>query len=104
MGWPERSALQQVARAGAGGDARWWLWWQLELELLDQEPEVWLWLGGAGQQQLPSVGRRQMHIDHLDGGELLERAARGQSRCQNLQATLQRDLQPIGQDRGEEGG
>ena len=37
-GWPERSALHQLARDGAGGDARWWLWWQLELELLDQEP------------------------------------------------------------------
>ena len=39
MSWPERSALQQVASDGAGGDAGWWLWWQLEPELLDQEPE-----------------------------------------------------------------
>jgi hypothetical protein len=56
-----------VARDGAGGDARWWLWWQLELQLLDQEPEFWLRLGVAGQQQLPPVGRRQMNIDHLVG-------------------------------------
>ena len=67
MGWPERSALQHVARDGAGGDARWWLWWQLELELLDQEPEFWLRLSVAGQQQLAPVGCRQMNIDHLDG-------------------------------------
>jgi hypothetical protein len=48
-------------------DPRLWLWWQLELELLDQEPEFRLRLGVAGQQQLPPVGRRQMNIDHLDG-------------------------------------
>jgi hypothetical protein len=50
------------------GDTRWWLWWQLELELPGEEPEFWLWLGIAGQHQLPSVGCRQMNIDHLDGG------------------------------------
>jgi len=56
MGWPEGSALQQVTRDGTGGDARWWLRWQLELELLDQEPEFRLRLGVAGQQQLAPVG------------------------------------------------
>ena len=45
-----------------------------------------------------------MDIDHLDGGELLERAPRGQSRCQSMQATLQRDLQTIGQERDEDVG
>jgi hypothetical protein len=49
----------------------------LELELLDQEPEFRVRLGVAGQQQLPPVGCRQMDIDHLDGGELLESAPRG---------------------------
>jgi len=96
-----------VARDGAGGDARWWLWWlwwQLELELLDQEPEFWLRLGVAGQQQLAPVGRRQMNIDHLDGGEFLESAPRGQSWGQRMQATLQRDLQTIGQERNEDVG
>ena len=29
---------------GGGGDARWWLRWQLELELVDQELEFWLGL------------------------------------------------------------
>ena len=98
MSWPERSALQQVASDGAGGDARWWLWWQLELELLDQEPEFRLRLGVAGQQQLPPVGRRQMNIDHLDGGKLFESAPRSQSWRQRMHATLQRDLQTVGQE------
>jgi hypothetical protein len=85
-------ALQRVAGNVGCGDPRWWLWWQLELELLDQEPEFWLWLGVAGQQERPPVGRRQIDIDHLDGGERLERAPRGQSWCQSMRATLQRDL------------
>src|ERR1700723_3729880 len=101
MSWPERSALQQVASDGAGGDAGWWLWWQLEPELLDQEPEFRLRLGVAGQQQLPPVGRRQMNIDHLDGGKLFESAPRSQSWRQRMQATLQRDLQTVGQERYE---
>lgn len=71
-----------MAEDGTGCDARRWLWRQIEFELLDQEPEFRLRLGIAGQQQLPPVGCRQMNIDHLDGGELLERAARGQSRRQ----------------------
>ena len=45
-----------------------------------------------------------MDIDHLDGGELLERAPRGQSWCQCMEATLQRDLQTIGQERDEDVG
>src|ERR1700726_963938 len=45
-----------------------------------------------------------MDIDHLDGGELLERTPRGQSWCQSMQAALQRDLQTIGQERDEDVG
>jgi hypothetical protein len=45
-----------------------------------------------------------MDIDHLDGGELLESAPRGQSWCQHMQAALQRDLQTIGQERNEDVG
>ena len=89
---------------GAGGDPRWWLWRQIEPELLDQELEFRFGLGVAGQQQFPSVGSRQMYIDHLDGRELLESAARGQSWCQGMQATLQRDLQTVGQKCNEDMG
>jgi hypothetical protein len=87
-----------MASDGAGGDAGWWLWWQLEPELLDREPEFQLRLGVAGQQQLPPVGRRQMNIDHLDGGKLFESAPRSQSWRQRMHATLQRDLQTVGQE------
>ena len=73
----------------------------MEPELLDQEPEFRLRLGVTGQQQLPPVGRRQMNIDHLDGGKLFESAPRSQSWRQRMQATLQRDLQTVGQERYE---
>ena len=68
----------------AGGDARWRLRRQTELELLDQKEEFWLGLSVACQQQLAPVGRRQMDIDHLDGGKLLESASRSQSRRQSV--------------------
>ena len=88
--------------SSASGDAGRWLWRQIELELLDQEPEFRLRLCVAGQQQLASVGGRQKDIDHLDGGELFEGTARSQSWCQSMQATLQRDLQAIGQERNKD--
>ena len=86
----------------AGGDPRWWLRRQIELELLDQEPEFRLRLGVTSEQQLASVGGRQTNVDHLNGCELLESTPRGQPRCQGMQATLQRDLQAIGQERNED--
>jgi len=45
-----------------------------------------------------------MNIDHLDGGELIHTTARGQSRRQCMQATLQRDLQTISHERDEDVG
>jgi hypothetical protein len=45
-------------------------------------------LGVAGQPQLPPVGRRQMDIDHLHGGQCLQGTACGQSRRQGMQTTL----------------
>src|SRR6476646_4868447 len=45
-----------------------------------------------------------MNVDHLDRGKLLEGTARGQSRRQCMQATLQRDLQTISQERDEDVG
>jgi len=71
---------------------------------VDQKLEFWLGLSVACQQQFAPVGGWQTEIDHLDGGELLESTARGQSRRQCMQATLQRDLQTISQERDEDVG
>ena len=77
---------------GDSRDSGRWLIRQLALELPDQKLELRLGLGVAGQAQLPPVGRRQMDIDHLDGGEFLESAACGQSRRQCVKTALQGDL------------
>jgi hypothetical protein len=45
-------------RGGGCGD-------KLELELLDQEPEFWLWRCVTGEQQFAAVGCRQTDVDHL---------------------------------------
>jgi hypothetical protein len=77
---------------------------QTEFELLDQKLEFWLGLSVACQQHLAAVGRGQMNIDHLDGGELLKTTARDQSWRQGMEATVQRDLQTISQERDEDMG
>ena len=102
---PRRSSLHGGWRGGlSGADFGLRLGGQDEFELIEQEREFGFWFGVAGQQQLAPVGCRQMNIDHLDGGEFLESAPRGQSWCPCMQATLQRDLQTIGQECNEDVG
>jgi hypothetical protein len=71
---PQRSALQRGGwRRRDGGDFRWWLGGQLQFQLIQQEAELGFGLGIEGEQQLAAVGGRQVHIDHLHGGELWPR-------------------------------
>ena len=76
----------------------------MELELVDQELEFGFWLGVARQYQLASVSGRHMDVDHLDGGKLLDGAARAQPRRQRMQAALQCDVRTIGQEGDEDMG
>ena len=73
-----------------GGDPRWWLGRQIELELMDQEPEFRLRLSVTSEQQLAPIGGRQTNVDHLNGGELLESTAGGETWRQRMQSALQR--------------
>src|SRR5215469_7828647 len=57
--------------------------------------ELGFGLGVASEHQLATVGGRQMHIDHLHSGKLLQHAARRQPRRQRVQAPRQRDVQAI---------
>ena len=59
--------------------------WQAELQPVDQELEFWFGMGIAREQDLAPVCCRQMDIDHLDGGELFKRAARGQPGRQRME-------------------
>ena len=56
----------------------------------------------ARQDELPAIGRRQMHIDHLKGGEFLEDGAWGQAWGVRPGQVLQGDVQAIGDERDEE--
>ena len=98
-----RSALHRGWRIdGCGGDFRWRLGWQFELERVEQHAQLGLRLGVAGEQEFASIGCRDVDVDHLDGGELLEHAARGQPRRQRIQAAFERDMQAIGEEGDED--
>ena len=100
---PRRSALQRGGwRRRDGGDFRWWLGGKLQFQLIQQEAELGFGLGIAGEQQLAAVGGRQVHIDHLHGGELFQHAARRQPGRQRMQAPRKSDVQAIGQEGDED--
>ena len=102
MGCWERSSLQAGRLVKVGGcDFGRLLRGQSELEPVDQEFELRLGLGVSGKHDLAAVGGRQMDINHLDGGELFERASRGQAGSQGVQASGQRDVQAVSQEGNE---
>src|SRR5229473_4416559 len=55
-----------------GGDARRWLRRQIELELLEQQLLVGIELSIAAEDQHASVGCREVHVEHLHRGHLVE--------------------------------
>ena len=96
---PRRSALQRGGwRGRAGGDFGWRLGGQLQFQFVQQEVEFRFGLGMAGEHQLAAVAGRQVHVNHLHGGELLQHAARRQPRRQSMQAPRKSDVQAIGQE------
>jgi hypothetical protein len=89
---------------GDGGRGDPWrrLGWQVELELVDEKPQLGFWVGVACEQDLASVCGRQMDIDHLDRGKFFERAARGQPGRQGVEAARESDLHAVGQESDED--
>ncbi len=75
---------------------------QDEFELVEQERELGFRLGVAGQQQFAAVGRRDMQVDHLHGGELFDDAARRQAWRQGVQAAAERDVEAVGEEGNED--
>src|SRR6266849_11184645 len=55
-----------------GRDARRWLRRQIELELLEQQLLVGIELSIAAEDQHASVGCREVHVEHLRRGHLVE--------------------------------
>jgi hypothetical protein len=87
---------------GRRRDARGWLCWQVELELLHQELLVGVEFSVAAQDQRTAVCGREVDIEHLDGGELVEHGPRGEAGGQRLELGAQRDVQTIGQEGDED--
>ena len=77
---------------------------QSEHQPVDQELQLGFWMGVTGETNLASVSGRQMDIDHLNGSELFQRAARGQPGRQSMKATGERDLHAVGQEGDEDVG
>ena len=74
---------------------------QFQVELVQEELVIRVRLGMARQDQPPTIGGRQMNIDHLEGGKLLQDRPRGQPRCTGAGQVLARDLQAVGDDGDE---
>ena len=58
----------------------------------------------ASELQFAAVGGGDVHVDHLNGGEFIEQAARGQARRQSLQTMADGDVEAIGEEGDEEVG
>ena len=72
----KRSALQELSsrfdqRLSAGTDARWRLGREREVELFEQDFLIGLRMGVATQDQGATIGRREVHIEHLNGGQFV---------------------------------
>ena len=78
----------------SGGEAWRGLCRQLQIELVQQQSVLPVRPGMARQDELPAIGRRQMHIDHLEGGERLQDGAKGQAGGVRPGQVLQGDEQP----------
>ena len=61
------------------GDARWGLGRQIKLELLDQKLLVGVQFGVAAEDQGAAIGGREVDVEHLDGGELVEHGPRSEA-------------------------
>ena len=56
-------------------------------------------LGVAAQDQSAAIGGGQVHVEHLDGGELVEDGARGQAGGKRAEPRPQGDVQAVGEER-----
>ena len=103
IGTPLGLHYRAVAENWLGGDLRWRLGGQIEREFVQQQRQLGLRLGVTGEDQLSTVGGRDVHVEHLHGGKLLDHTARGQPRRQGVQSSIQRDVQAISEEGDEPG-
>jgi hypothetical protein len=56
----------------------------------------------TAEDQGAAVGSREMHVEHLDGGELVEHGPGGEAGGERLEPCAQRDVQTVGQEGDED--
>ena len=91
-----------MRRQCRGGDFWRRLGRQGELHALQKQPQIRLGFGVAGENEFASVGGRQMDVDHLQGGEFLQGAARCEAWGEAVQPSRQRDLQAVSEEGDED--
>ena len=83
----------------AGRGYSWWgLWRQGEVESFHEKSLVRVGLGVTAQDQGAAISGREMNIEHLDAGELVEHRPRCETRRQWLESRPQGDVQAIGHE------
>jgi hypothetical protein len=70
--------------------------------LREQQQLVGFGLGVAGEDELAPVGGWEMHVEHLDRRELVERLVHGEPWCTLLELILERDVQAVGKEGDED--
>ena len=85
---PERSSPQKVlgGKRGGGDFGGGWAG-SCSFQALEEQAQVGFEFGEEGEDDLAAVGCQQMHVDHLHGGELRQRAARPETRGEAVQAS-----------------
>src|SRR5215472_12261352 len=84
-----------------GADARRRLRRQIEIKPLHQELLLGAQFGVAGQDQFAAISGREMNVEHLDCGELVDYRSWCKAGRQRLELCAQRDVKAIGQ-KGDE--
>ena len=75
---------------------------QAEVELLDQHLLIDVELGIARQNQSTAISGREVDIEHLDGGQLVQHGPGGQSGCQGLKPGPQSYMKAISEEGDED--
>jgi len=87
----------------AGSGNPWWrLWGKLELELPDEEFLIDVQFGVTAENKRSTVGRREVNIKHLDGGELIEHGPGGKASSKRSEPGAQCDVQAVGHEGDED--
>jgi hypothetical protein len=103
-GFP-RSALHKITKSTLWFDPcdlRRRLIWQLHLQLIEQKLEVFFGVGIACEHDLPFIGRRDTHIEHLDCFKFLQHRPGRKPRSTQSQPRLQRDMKAVDQKRDQD--